>query len=174
MDRRGGAELRRRLLSGLSGSVIDVGAGNGRNFAHYPETVTSVLAVEPEPTLREAASSATRNVSVSIQVVSGVAESLPTASHVFDAAVTSLVLCSVADQAAALGEVRRVLRPGGGDRNCRFHHQCPSALPVAGARHPAPALTARDGFRYQLASQSDAPRRNWSRIAECRGFSCGF
>jgi hypothetical protein len=55
MDRGGVADHRRRLLSGLSGRVIDVGAGNGLNFAHYPAEVTEVLAVEPGPLLRELA-----------------------------------------------------------------------------------------------------------------------
>ena len=55
MDRAGGAEHRRHLVAGLHGRVIEVGAGNGRTFAHYPGTVTEVVAVEPEPRLRAAA-----------------------------------------------------------------------------------------------------------------------
>jgi ubiquinone/menaquinone biosynthesis C-methylase UbiE len=113
LDRAGGAEHRRRLLAGLSGRVLEVGAGNGRNFAHYPPEVSAVLAVEPEPRLRAAAQRAAAATSVPVTVVDGVAEALPGGDGGFDAAVMSLVLCSVPDQVAALAEARRVIRPGG-------------------------------------------------------------
>jgi protein-L-isoaspartate O-methyltransferase len=51
---RGGAEHRRKLLAGVSGRVVEVGAGSGANFAHYPPTVSEVVAVEPEDYLRDA------------------------------------------------------------------------------------------------------------------------
>jgi ubiquinone/menaquinone biosynthesis C-methylase UbiE len=113
MDRAGAAEHRRVLVAGLSGRVIEVGAGNGRMFAHYPPGVTEVLAVEPEPRLRAAAETAARSAPVPIRVVDGVADPLPAGDGEFDAAVTALVLCTVPDQRAALAEIRRVLRPGG-------------------------------------------------------------
>jgi ubiquinone/menaquinone biosynthesis C-methylase UbiE len=106
-------EHRRHLLEGLSGRVIEVGAGNGLNFPLYPETVEQVLAVEPEPLLREAASEEAKNASVPVEVVDGVGSALPAGDASQDAVVASLVLCSVSDQGAALAEMRRVLRPGG-------------------------------------------------------------
>jgi ubiquinone/menaquinone biosynthesis C-methylase UbiE len=93
--------------------VIEVGAGDGRSFEHYPSRVTSLRAVEPDPAARAAAAERARSASVAIDVVEGVAEALPTADGAFDAAVLMGVLCSVPDPAAALGELRRVLRPGG-------------------------------------------------------------
>jgi ubiquinone/menaquinone biosynthesis C-methylase UbiE len=117
---------RRAALAGLSGSVIEVGAGNGLNFPHYPKDVTRVLAVEPEPTLREAAVEAKAGASVPIEVVEGVADRLPGADGEFDAAVASLVLCSVPDQATALAELRRVIRPGG---ELRFYEHVVSHRP---------------------------------------------
>lgn len=112
-DRRGGLEHRRRLLAGLTGSVIEIGAGHGGNFAHYPPAVTRVVAVEPDDTLRALAVRAAASTPGRIEVVAGHADELPAGNASFDAAVTSLVLCSVPDQARALAELRRVLRPGG-------------------------------------------------------------
>ena len=107
------ARHRRALVQGLSGRVIEIGAGNGRNFSLYPSTVTEVVAVEPEPYMRGKAKQAATSARVPIKVVEGVAEQLPAETASFDAAVVSLVLCSVPDQALALAEVRRVLLPGG-------------------------------------------------------------
>ena len=113
MEEGGGAELRERLLAGLRGRVLEVGAGNGLNFRHYPDTVTEVVAVEPEDHLRHLAEREVAQAAVPIELLDGVVEDLPHEDGSFDAAVVSLMLCSVADQARALAEVRRVLRPGG-------------------------------------------------------------
>ncbi|MFI7388214.1 class I SAM-dependent methyltransferase [Streptomyces sp. NPDC049813] len=107
------APLRTELLAGLSGRVVEIGAGNGLNFAYYPGTVAEVVAVEPERSLRDAAVEAARRAGMPVDVVPGAAEALPVKSEGFDAAVLSLVLCSVRDAARALAEVHRVVRPGG-------------------------------------------------------------
>ncbi|NEB75482.1 class I SAM-dependent methyltransferase [Streptomyces sp. SID14478] len=107
------APVRAELLGGLAGRVIEVGAGNGLNFAYYPATVSEVVAIEPERRLRQSAVEAAQRVEVPVDVVPGAAEALPVKSEGFDAAVLSIVLCSVRDVARALAEVRRVVRPGG-------------------------------------------------------------
>jgi ubiquinone/menaquinone biosynthesis C-methylase UbiE len=127
-DARGGAEHRRRLLAGLRGRVVEIGAGHGANFAHYPASVAEVVAVEPEPDLRAKASEAASSASVPVRVVAGTADALPVEDAGFDGAVFSLVLCTVPDQARALAEARRALRPGG---ELRFYEHVIDDKPVA-------------------------------------------
>jgi ubiquinone/menaquinone biosynthesis C-methylase UbiE len=112
-ERRGGAEHRRKLLAGLSGRVIEIGAGTGPNFSHYPTTVDEVVAVEPERYLRERAQQAAGRSPVPVSVVDGVGDRLPGEAGAFDAGVAALVLCTVPDQQSALAELYRVIRPGG-------------------------------------------------------------
>lgn len=112
-EKAGGTQHRDRLLAGLSGRVVEVGAGNGLNFSHYPATVTEVVAVEPEAFLRAKAVEAAARADTRVTVVEGTADAVPLPDASVDAGVASLVLCSVADQAAALAELRRVIRPGG-------------------------------------------------------------
>lgn len=112
-DERGGVENRQELLAGLSGRVIEVGSGLGSNFPHYPPAVTEVIAVEPEPYLRARSEEAAAKAPVPVRVLDGVADALPLEDESVDAGVVSLVLCSVPNQAAALAELRRVIKPGG-------------------------------------------------------------
>ena len=104
---------RREALAGLSGRVFELGAGTGSNFAHYPSSVTKLVAAEPEPYLRERATEAAAAAATDVEVVDAVADALPFEDGTFDAAVACLVLCTVPDQASALAELRRVMRPGG-------------------------------------------------------------
>jgi SAM-dependent methyltransferase len=110
---RGEDEHRRKLLAGLAGRVIELGAGPGTNLPFYPPTVEHVLAVEPEPVLRQECVSNAAQASVEVTVLDGVSGQLPSGDATLDGAVTSLVLCSVPDQDRALAELHRVLRPGG-------------------------------------------------------------
>lgn len=112
-DKLGGTEHRRRTLAGLAGKVVEVGAGHGLNFRHYPDTVTEVVAVEPDRTLRNLAEHAATQTPLPITVVQGHADALPAVNEEFDVAVASLVLCTLPDPGYALAEIRRVLRPGG-------------------------------------------------------------
>jgi SAM-dependent methyltransferase len=104
---------RTALLAGLSGRVLELGAGTGSNFAHYPATVSEVIAVEPEPYLRAKAIESAAGAPVPVRVIDATADALPAEDGSCDAAVASLVLCSVDDQATALAELRRVVRSGG-------------------------------------------------------------
>jgi ubiquinone/menaquinone biosynthesis C-methylase UbiE len=126
-EERGATDHRRRLLEDLSGTVVEIGAGHGLNFALYPLEVSEVVAVEPEPTLRQQAETAAKSAKVPIRVLAGIADELPLEDESADAAVASLVLCSVLDQRRALAEIRRVLRPDG---ELRFYeHVIPRSQP---------------------------------------------
>lgn len=112
-ERHGAREHRDEALAPAAGQVLEIGAGHGLNFRHYPPAVTGVLALEPEPALRKLAREAAATASVPVTVEDGVAERLPADDASFDTVVTSLVLCSVRDLPTALAEIRRVLRPDG-------------------------------------------------------------
>ncbi len=111
--KRGENEHRLRTLEGLTGRVAELGAGDGANFALYPQAVDEVVAIEPEPRFREQAENAARKASVAVKVLPGTAEILPLEDQSVDAVVASLVLCTVPDPEQALAEAHRVIRPGG-------------------------------------------------------------
>ncbi|GAA4031498.1 class I SAM-dependent methyltransferase [Arthrobacter methylotrophus] len=113
INQRGGTEHRRSLLAGLRGRVIEIGAGEGSSFGLYPATVERVLGIEPDDYLRGLAAAKAKFADIPVTVVPGAAENIPAADGEADAVVVSLVLCSVVNQATALAEIRRVLRPGG-------------------------------------------------------------
>lgn len=105
--------LRRDLLAGLHGDVVEIGAGTGSNFAYYPEAAR-VVAIEPDPHMarraeKKLAGLARDNIALRL----GPAEQLPLADAACDFAVSTLVLCTVGDVPRSLAELRRVLRPGG-------------------------------------------------------------
>jgi SAM-dependent methyltransferase len=123
----GVADQRRRMLAGLAGEVVEIGAGNGLNFAHYPQAVTVVHAFEPELYLRGLAARAADDAVVPVKVGDAVAEDVPLEDASVDAAVASLVLCSVRDARRAIAELHRVVRPGG---ELRFNEHVVSQRPL--------------------------------------------
>jgi SAM-dependent methyltransferase len=104
--------LRRENLAGLSGLVLEVGAGTGTNFAFYSDSVEQVVAIEPEPRLAVRARDAAADAPVPVHVTNETAEDF-TAAEPFDAVVCSLVLCSIADPDTVLRQLFSRLRPGG-------------------------------------------------------------
>ncbi|MVA75264.1 methyltransferase domain-containing protein [Auraticoccus sp. F435] len=130
LEAAGMAGLRTELLAPLTGEVVEVGAGNGLNFAHYPPAVRRVVAVEPEPRLRALATTAAARAGTPVTVLAGRAELLPLPDDSVDGAVLCLTLCSVAGRRRALAELVRVLRPGG---TLRFLEHTLASTP--GRRH---------------------------------------
>ena len=112
LERQVLAERRSRLVSGLRGRVLDVGAGTGANLAHF-RAASAVVAAEPDPAMRARLAGKLGGASVPVEVSAAAAESLPFPAGSFDAVVCTLVLCTIADPERALAEARRVLTPGG-------------------------------------------------------------
>lgn len=154
LDRRGLAAAREALVRDLDGDVVEVGCGTGATFAHYPAGAR-VRAVEPEPDFRRAAALAARGATGTVDVLPGEAERLPFPDGAFDAAVASLVLCSVAEPGAALRELRRVLRPGGRLRLLE-HVRHPSAWVGRVQDALDPAWTALEGRGCHIGRDTPA------------------
>lgn len=109
-DSVGADNFRHELVEGLSGAVLELGCGPGRNFAHYASGCV-VTAIEPEPHLRRLAESAAAVSPGTVDVAPGRGEALEFDDATFDSAVLSYVLCTV-DPQPVLAELRRVLKPG--------------------------------------------------------------
>jgi len=107
------SSLRRELLREIRGEVLEIGAGTGLNFKHYPAQVTRLTTVDPNPGMSTRAGSRARKAPFPVEHIPISAESLPLEDNRFDAVVTTWTLCSIPDADAALAEVFRVLRPGG-------------------------------------------------------------
>jgi ubiquinone/menaquinone biosynthesis C-methylase UbiE len=166
----GERELRQELLAGAHGRVVEVGAGNGINFRHYPTSVGEVIAVEPEPYLRRQAEKAAADAPVSVRVVPGVAASLELAEDSVDVVVLCGVLCSVPDQREALAEFRRVLRPGG---ELRFYEHVRSRRPgfARWQRRIDPVWSRAMGGCHTARDTVAAITDAGFRLESCRGFA---
>jgi SAM-dependent methyltransferase len=105
--------LRRRVCGGLAGDVVEIGFGSGLNVPFYPAAVTRVAAVEPSDVGWKLAAGRLRAAGVPVQRSGLDGQSLPFADDSYDAALSTWTLCTIPDVAAALAEVRRVLKPGG-------------------------------------------------------------
>jgi SAM-dependent methyltransferase len=105
--------LRRRVCAGLSGRVVELGFGSGLNVPFYPAAVTQVAAVEPADVAWQLAAERVRTSPVPVERAGRDGAALPFPDGSYDAAVSTWTLCTIPDAAGALGELRRVLRPGG-------------------------------------------------------------
>jgi SAM-dependent methyltransferase len=105
--------LRRRVCEGLAGDVVEIGFGSGLNVPFYPAAVTRVAAVEPSDLGWQLAGQRLMAASVPVQRSGLDGQSLPLADNSYDAALSTWTLCTIPDAAAALREMRRVLKPGG-------------------------------------------------------------
>ncbi len=112
-EEAGLGEMRRQLLAGARGKVIELGAGTGVNVDLYPEAVEELVLVEPDPHMAKRLRARVAESSRAATIAEAPAERLPFEDDAFGIAVATLVLCTIPDPAAALAELRRVLKPGG-------------------------------------------------------------
>lgn len=105
--------LRKECLVGVEGNVLEIGLGTGMMLPHYPATIHSLTAVEPNVGMKRRLNERIAIAPFPVHLHEATGESLPFPDDRFDAVVVALVLCSVSDPARVLQEIRRVLRPGG-------------------------------------------------------------
>jgi ubiquinone/menaquinone biosynthesis C-methylase UbiE len=106
-------ERRRALIAGAGGRVLEVGAGTGLNLPHYRDDLDALVLAEPDAAMARRLEQRVARERPAADVVLAAAESLPFPDASFDVAVSTLVLCTVADPERSVAELRRVLRPGG-------------------------------------------------------------
>jgi ubiquinone/menaquinone biosynthesis C-methylase UbiE len=106
-------EQRQQVLASVSGTVLEIGFGTGLNLSHYPSTVTWLTAIEPGHLLDQRVAARSANLTMPVEIFRYRAESLPWEDERFDWAVSTWTLCTIRDPLRALGEIRRVLKPGG-------------------------------------------------------------
>lgn len=171
-ERQHGAAMRRRQLEPAHGRVLEIGAGTGRNLPHFPAAVDELVVTEPNEAMLRRARSKAGDGSRAVTFAAASAQELPFPDGSFDTVVCTVVLCSVPDQAAALREVRRVLRPGGqllfaehvrsgdpGRAKWQDRLERPWKLIAAGChpnRDTRAALEAA-GFTVELTEQGELP-----------------
>jgi SAM-dependent methyltransferase len=103
---------KRRLFAELPQEVVELGSGVGANLRYLPPGAT-LVAIEPNPHMHPRLQAAARRCGIRLDLHDAVAEHTGLADHSVDSVISSLVLCSVRDPAQVLGEIRRILRPGG-------------------------------------------------------------
>lgn len=106
------AARKRELLGGLTGTVLEIGAGGGANFGYLRQDVRW-LGLEPSRRRRRRLARTAAAYGHRAEVLAAPAERIPLRDAAVDAVVSTITLCSVRDQAATLAEIVRVLRPGG-------------------------------------------------------------
>ena len=153
---------KRTLLRGLGPTVVEIGAGTGAN-ARYLDAGTRWRVVEPNGFVPARLEVAARRAGLTLDLHAGTAEALPFADASADAVVSTLVLCSIADPAAAPAEARRVLRPGG--RFVFVEHV--AAAPGTVLRRAQRALHAPWG----LVADGCRPDRNTEALVRAAGFA---
>ncbi|MBT2695245.1 class I SAM-dependent methyltransferase [Bacillus sp. ISL-55] len=114
LEKRWIARIRKKIVSGLQGKVLEIGAGTGANFPYYSKVkVDQLVTLEPNPYMLDQAKRRAKEFELPVEFHQGMAETLPFNDGEFDTVVATLVLCSVNDPQKAFQEMRRVCKKGG-------------------------------------------------------------
>ncbi len=105
--------VRERVCQGLGGDLLEIGFGAGLNVPFYPPSVSNVWAVDPSAVSRKLASKRIEQSSIPISYSALDAQVLAVEDDRFDTVLSTYTLCTIPDAAAALRELRRVLKPDG-------------------------------------------------------------
>lgn len=100
------------VCSQARGEVLEIAIGTGRNLLYYPNDVR-ITGIDLSPAMLEIAQVRAKESDREVDLQVGDAQDLPYADASFDTVVSTLTLCSIPDEARAVAEARRVLRPGG-------------------------------------------------------------
>jgi ubiquinone/menaquinone biosynthesis C-methylase UbiE len=161
-EKAGLRERRERLLAQAEGRVLEIGGGTGLNLPYYGPNVAELVITEPEEPMARRLERKLPGYERQVQVLHAPAEELPFEDGSFDVVVSTLVLCTVADQQRALQEAHRVLKPGG--RLLFLEH----------VRSDDPKLARRqdrlNGFQKRFACGCNCNRETLATI-ERHGFS---
>ncbi len=145
---------RKRTLARASGRILEIGFGTGRNLPHYPPGVRRIEAIDPDTDLDRFSGPRIAASSIAVDFHHLNAEHLPFTGESFDTVVCTLTLCSIPDVVHALGEVRRVLKPGG--RFLFLEHGLSPDAGVAGWQHRLNPLQQRIGGGCHLTRDTIA------------------
>jgi ubiquinone/menaquinone biosynthesis C-methylase UbiE len=107
------AEIRARVVAGLSNDVLEIGFGSGLNVPHYPSTISRVLAVDPATVGRKLAAARVAASPVPVTYLGLDGQQLPLGEDSVDHVLVTWTLCTIPDVERAVAEIRRVLRPNG-------------------------------------------------------------
>jgi ubiquinone/menaquinone biosynthesis C-methylase UbiE len=104
---------RRELLAAADGEILEIGFGTGLNLPHYPSHVKKITAVDANAGMNSRARRRIEQAGVGVEHHVLDCERLPFGENRFDCVVSTFTLCSIDNVSQALGEVQRVLKPGG-------------------------------------------------------------
>ena len=113
MDNKRMRQARERVCHGLHGEIVEIGFGTGLNATHYPDAVTKILAIEPSDTCMNLAKPRLTTLSATVERAGLDGERLDLPDQEYEAVLSTWTLCTIPDLDVALGEIRRVLKPGG-------------------------------------------------------------
>lgn len=113
MRQRNLAAYRARLIPAAQGRVLEIGIGSGLNLPYYRTTVEQIIGLDPSPKLLAMARETARRNSIPLELIENSAEAIPLYNRSIDTVVTTWTMCSIPDVQHALGEMRRILKPGG-------------------------------------------------------------